>query len=395
VNLIDSLVATGLALALLLVIALDKLVFSSDPGTGSTGVKVEEPVIQVSKSAAPRPPRIAVTQTYEEKVRSQSGQQELEKWDDMPKLLDSLGEGYKYTIIPVSGLVDAKKLGEYDVLFYTCGRGGADSDITSRLHDFVVNGGTLYASDWRYTAVALAFPDYQSERLQGSGAAGTIEADVVDPGLRDALGSPTVKLKFNLSQWKTAAFGNDLLPPEDKDKVKVLIAGTYRQVKGDTATAPLLVKFQAGKGVVIFTSFHNEKQTSEVEKKLLNFLVFSAVTAKTEAEVAQTMLKGGFSPQKSNLLSASPESPSVTKTYHNKNAGPLRFSLGFENRGARLKLTVVPPKGEKREHVGTSTFSMDFRDALIGDWQYTVTAEVIPFPNFPFTLTVGESVDKK
>ena len=81
-------------------------------------------------------------------------------------------------------------------------------------------------------------------------------------------------------------------------------------------------------------------------------------------ELAQTMLKGGFSSQKSNLLSASADNPSVTKTYHNQQAGNLRFVLGFENRGARMKLTVVSPNGKKaeaRERAGAASCSLGNR----------------------------------
>jgi hypothetical protein len=376
--LVDSGIAAGLAVALLLVILLDKVI--SGPETASSGVTLEgEPVVHVSKGPASKPLLIAVTPTR---------QDDLGKWDDMTKLLDTLGKGYKYTVYPLKDLPDAKKLSEFDVLFYTCAPGGTESDVTDNLRNWVGDGGTLYASDWRFESIALAFPDYYVQALEGQGKGQTVEAKVLDPGLRDLIGS-TISLKFDLSKWKVAAFGGE--------RVKVLIEGQYVKEKdAGSAVAPLLVRFQFGKGTVIFTSFHNEKQNNEVEQKLLKYLVFSVVTAKTEAEVAQTMIKGGFSPQKSNLLSASPESPSVTKTYYNKKAGHLRFSLGFENRGAKLKLTVIPPKGKgkKREEAGTSTFSMDFNNAAEGDWQYTVTAEVVPFPDFPFTLTVGESAKK-
>jgi len=380
--LLDSGVAAGLAIALLAVIGLDKLISSSSstiqPGV-TGGAKLEgEPIIHVSKAPPPKPLRIGVTPTHQDNEG---------KWDDMTKLLDTLGEGYKYTVYPLADLPNAKKLSEFDVLFYTCAPGGTDSATTENLRNWVGNGGTLYASDWRYESVALAFPDYNVKALEGMGKGQRLEAKVRDPGLRELIG-PTIPLRFDLSKWKVAAFGGE--------RVKVLIEGQYVKEKdAGTAVAPFLVKFQFGKGVVIFTSFHNEKQNNEVEQKLLKYLVFSVVTARTEAEVAQTMIKGGFSPQKSNLLSASPESPSVTKTYKNKKVSHLRFVLGFENRGAKLKLTVVSPKGKKFEQEGTSTISMDFNDALVGDWQYTVTAEVIPFPDFPFTLTVGESAAKK
>ena len=153
--------------------------------------------------------------------------------------------------------------------------------------------------------------------------------------------------------------------------------------------APLLLKFSFDKGTVIFTSFHNEKQNSAVETKLLKYLVFSAVTAQIENEVHSTMLKGGFSPEKSNLFSASGKAE-ITNVYQSKKAGKVRFSLGFQEQGARLKLTVTSPEGKKREETGTSTIVIEETCPSAGAWRYTVEALTVPFPDFPFTLTVGE-----
>jgi hypothetical protein len=196
------------------------------------------------------------------------------------------------------------------------------------------------------------------------------------------LGGRRVPLRFDLEKWKTAHFGGD--------RVKVLMRAKYKTQQEGFAEAPLLVKFSFGKGTVIFTSFHNEKQNSEIEKKLLKYLVFSAVTAQIENEVHMIMLKGGFSPQKSNLFSATGSS-SVSNTYISKKAGKLRFILGFQEQGARLKLTVTGPSGVAREAEGTSTVVIEV-DCREGErWTYTVTALSVPFPDFPFTLTVGEA----
>ena len=360
--LLDSGVAAGLVLALLLVIGLDKLM------SGST---TTAPIQEVKKSE-PRPLQIAVTPTQNDN---------LGKWDDMGKLLDSLGKGYRYTEFPLRDLTDAKKLAKYDVVFLTCAPGGTETAVTENLREYVSNGGTLYASDWRYDCIAHAFPDFKAKNLVSDGKPQRVEAKVLDPGLRDIIGA-TITLRFDLSKWKTAAFGGD--------RVKVLVEGEYEKQFGGTAVAPLLVKFQFGKGSVIFTSFHNEKQNNEVETKLLKYLVFSAVMAKTEAQVTETMIKGGFSPQKSNLLSASSDDK-IVQTYRNKKGGRLRFVLGFEDRGASLQLIVVGPDGKTHEKTGTSTIIIDVPNAPVGDWRYTVTPVHIPYPDFPFTLTVGES----
>lgn len=371
--LIDSAVAGGLVLALLLVVGLDSREKKSsgttvvmDPGSNDTRDR-------------DRPLRLAVTPTHNDK---------LGKWDDMGKLLDQLGEGYRHTVFPIAELLDpdkrqvrSKELDEIDVLFLTCAPGGTEEAITETIKEFVSRGGTLYASDWRYDCVARAFPDFRAADLEAKGRAQQINAKVLDPGLRDMIGA-TVPLKFDLSKWKPAAFRGP--------RVTTLIEGEYLPEIGPRRVAPLLVKFSFNKGTVIFTSFHNEKQNSEIEQKLLRYLVFSAVTARVENLVNATMMKGGFSPQKSNLLSASSGSQEVKQTYQSKDGKRIRFTLGFENRGARLKLSVTSPSGKTTEQEGDATFNIDQPNSR-GAWQYSVTAIRVPYQDFPFTLTVGES----
>ena len=68
----------------------------------------------------------------------------------------------------------------------------------------------------------------------------------------------------------------------------------------------------------------------------------------------------------------------------------LRFVLGFQDQGARLKLTVIGPDGRKYEQSGSQTVTIDVADAAAGSWEYTITPLEVPFHNFPFTLTIGE-----
>src|SRR5262245_6556624 len=382
-RLIDAGVLGALVLALLLVVVVDKLLTAPEESVSTAGrpIPMGQPVVIKLPAGPAKQLRLAVTPSYQDKNGI--------VWDDMAKLLATLGEGYKFKLINAFELLDTKKLEDFDVLFLTCAPGGSDpmrtiieETFSYNLRKFVAEGGTIYASDWRYDAIAAAFPDIASERLKGKGRAGPLEADVVDPGLRDLLG-PTVPLKFDLDQWKTAAFAGD--------RVKVLIEGTYQQQKFGIARAPFLVKFQFGKGTVIFTSFHNEKQNSEVEQKLLKYLVFSAVTAQIENQVNQTLIQGGFSPQKQNLLSASKDNPKATYAYHATKAGKIRFVLGFDDRGAKLRLSVVSPAGKKTELEGTTTFHIEEVNAGPGEWRYTVTALELPFADFPFNVTVAES----
>lgn len=330
-------------------------------------------------------------------------------FDDMGKLLTSLGDGYKHKEIDLDELLDPATFDEFDIIFLTCGDasrswlgakiGDAERDretfkvkpevqerLRTNLRYFVERGGTLYASDWRFRLLATAFSEQvnwgQIEGGKKVGAKQHLLAKVVDPALQELLGS-SIELDFEEPGWYPSAFrGSDMT---------TYLEGTYRTLSGEDATAPLLVKFPFGDagGSVIFTSFHNETQNSELEIKLLKFLVFTTVTAHQDHTITRRLIKGGFSPSSKSLLSASAESPSVTRTYKCEKAGPLQFVLGFGDDGARLKLTIESPDGKKYEDVKDTTFLIDIPDAAIGEWKYTVTAEKVPYANFPFSLTIG------
>jgi hypothetical protein len=361
--------------ALLFVFAVDYFFFGRPTENTLTNVVVIEQKPRDFKRL-----RLAVTPTGTSQGKIPGT---LDKWDDMSKLLTELGDGYKHDNITMDEAVNPRKLAEYDVVFLTC-KDGREDELKEPLVDFVTNGGMLYASDWRYKAVAKAFPEMAVEGLQQDGDKQELEAEIVDPGLRDALNNNTIHLRFDLGEWKPAAFGGP--------RVKVLMKGTYIKYKasGQKATAPLMVKFQVGKGQVVFTSFHNEKQNSRTEKELLQYIVYSLVTAGVDAEVNTQMDKSGFTPQSSNLLSTPAAQTTEKKTYKNKTTGTLRFVLGFRNEGAELKLNIRSPDGKTFSKASESTLIVDVNDAIPGDWTYTVTAVRLPYANFPFTVTVGE-----
>ena len=390
---IDLGLAVGLVAALTVVFAIDRgRPEESADSKQATALKevetaLEEPVQPVKTL------KLAVT-------AGEFGQ----TYDDMARLLKELGEGYKYAPLPLEDLSDAKKISELDVIFLTCSgvpkswlreRIGASKreglelyspneevlrQVTENLREFVARGGTLYASDKHYTLVAGAFSDF-APRAAPNGKKQELNAEVVDPGLRELIGGE-FSLRFDQADWCPAAF--------EGEKVVVYLRGTYEPLDGEPRTTPLLVKFPYKDGTVIFTSFHNEKQNSKSELKLLKYLVFSAITAEVETKVRRSMVRGGFSPAKNTLFSASAGAAQASSVYHAVKAGDLQFVLGFENLGARLKLSVVGPDGTPHEQEGTSTFTIDVPNAAAGDWKYTVTALHVPNDNFPFTVTVGE-----
>ncbi len=391
--LIDIAAGAGLILAIALVFGLDRGKESADDAARRTGGL--EIVVDDGEGPGPelnsQPLRLAVTPP---------------EYDDMGKLLDTFGAGYRYTEIDFDDLLEVDRLKRYDVVFLTCGgvprhwlgkrrlregdRGGAGvfrarSDIVLRLkialRRYVDGGGTLYASDWQFGMIAIAFPEFVDKSRVARGAVQKVKAKVVDRQLQRSLGDSIV-LQFDKPSWCPAAL--------DGPEVATLLTGKYDTVRGDRVTGPLLVDIPFGDGTIIFTSFHNEKQNSKTETELLRYLVFASVTAGVEADVKRTMVKGGFSPVDRNLLSTSSGDRSIAHTYRCSGGADLQFVLGFRGPGAKLKLTVAGPDGRKFEEADSSTITISAPNPAPGDWKYTVTPLEVPYKNFPFTLTVGE-----
>jgi hypothetical protein len=324
-------------------------------------------------------------------------------FDDVGKVLQRVMPELKYQQVALDELLDPARLSAVDILFFNCG-GYPDNWLDKPLGDasrdrqtftpneavygkaqdnvraFVQRGGTIYASDWRFGFVAEAFGDTVTQTSFAPGKSQRVAAQIVDKGLSGTIG-PNINLNFDQDGWYPAALTGKT--------VKTYIEGSYEDTTGARRTAPLLITFPYGKGNVIFTAFHQESANSKVEHELLKFLVFATLTAETSAVVHEEMLRSGFSPASGSILSASRESPSLTRTYDCPKTGAIRFTVGFEDVGAKLTLTLTGPNGESLSESGTSTFSIDVDSAAAGTWTYTVEADHTPSEHFPFTVVVG------
>ena len=389
---LDAAAGFGLIVALLIV-----LVFDTFREPQQSDQPPTEVVLEATQPVASEPKRLRLAVTPPE-------------FDDMGRLLDTLGHGYQYETASFQEFLTPGALEQHDVVFLTCG--GVPTDwLSERLRDsergtagvyrpkpetidslyknvrqFVRGGGTLYVSDLHFDVLAIAFPEFIDDDTVGRGAVQTVEARVVEEGLRKQLGDQ-IPLRFDMKAWRPAAFKTH--------KVTTYLEAEYRLVDGPMRTGPLLVRFPYGKGTVIFTSFHNEAQNSDLETLLLRYLVFATVTARQDENVRQVLVKGGFSPRQRNLLALSTEQQPKSDSYNHPSRGPLQFVLGFENSGAELKLTVTAPGGKRFEKSGRETFSISVEQAETGRWTYTITPTRIPYRNFPFTLTIAEKTDAR
>src|SRR5262249_43475696 len=198
--------------------------------------------------------------------------------DDLGSLLDKMGKGYSFTRLRNEDLLSLAALKKHDVVFLTCADLYArDFQAVLPLRHFVQQGGTLYASDLYADLVLAAFPEFRAKTAILPGVPQDVEASVVDSGLRAYLGRRKIPLNFEAPDWRPAAF--------DPSKVTVCLQGTYRNNQGQALSVPLLVKFRIQKGTVFFTSFHHSKNDTQIVQKLLEFLVFASVNARSEARV--------------------------------------------------------------------------------------------------------------
>ena len=212
--------------------------------------------------------------------------------DDVAALLKSMGPGYRFTTIRNEELWSFMTLRNYDVVFLTCADMNLqDFQAAMPLRKYVEAGGTLYASDLRGDLLQAAFPEFRRRMPLLPGVPQAVEANVSDTGLQAYLGRKTIPLTFDAPNWRPAAF--------DPGKTTVCLKGAYRNNLGATLSAPLLVKFRAGKGSVIFTSFHHSKNDSAIVQKLLEYLVFSSVSPQRGAgqgvDAALAIRRGGSS----------------------------------------------------------------------------------------------------
>jgi hypothetical protein len=270
------------------------------------------------------------------------------------------------------------------------------TEAVSILKDLVDSGKTLYVSDLWYPILVAAFPEAVAPELAGSapldalkgvdrtkyGDVQDVEAEVLDPSLRAMLGE-RLSLTFDARGWAPALFNGK--------QVVTLLRGRFKTVTGAERFDPLLVKFPAGKGTVIFTSFHNSKLLSDSGRKLLKGLVVVVTTARVEREMVETAVRGGLSLRHGGLLKASRGGESVQQTYSHRRRGRLKFLLGFEKgAGAELKLTVQGPDGAPQSRQGTESLEIEIPDAPAGDWSYTISIIKVPFDDFGYQLLIAE-----
>jgi hypothetical protein len=299
-------------------------------------------------------------------------------YDDIGSLMGSMGEGYRFTPLPWSERALAE-LSPNDILFINCHAScvAHAGEWRQRLRSFVSSGGTLYCSDWAGAFLEEAFSDYLSFRKDGQQR--QIEAKVVDPGLREILGN-SIALEFDLAGWWV-----------------VTKTGKSVKVHLTDLDLPLLASFKCEAGHVLYTSFHNKAQTSSVERKLLEYLVFRPLLSRAADQAAEHAAKRRIKISKEVFASAK-----------EGQGGGSRFALEVDrpatilcilswDGSARFRLALMNPQGavEKEVVSGSSPLGIEFFAPNTGEWSVVIQPLSLPFESFPFVVSLGTGGDKK
>ena len=187
-------------------------------------------------------------------------------------------------------LADPLWLSEYEIIFLNCGAqydlinsgSAAAATAIANLQDFVSAGGSLYASDWAGEALFATFPDlidfYGSTSTFSPSKVGKAtssqNAEILDTNMASALGRTQVNINFDLPQWVVLA--KQSAQPTNMNVYVRADAQVTTNIFFTTTQAdtPVVVSFDYGAGKVLFTSAHNETQTSSDLMDILEYLVF-------------------------------------------------------------------------------------------------------------------------
>jgi hypothetical protein len=209
------------------------------------------------------------------------------EWDRVEDVLDDIGVD-PANIILYDGssstwvgdlLDDYTVLSQYDIVFFNCGvfdfGFSFQTTAINNLRQFVSQGGSVYASDQAYDIVERAWPDaiefYGNDALANQAEDGQETDDltgrIVDLGLAGSLGSNIIDLHYPLLAWAAMQSVADYVTVYIRADAPLLNAPTLTDV-------PHTVRFSAGQGRVLYTSFHQESNISPMMQQALRVLMF-------------------------------------------------------------------------------------------------------------------------
>lgn len=154
-----------------------------------------------------------------------------------------------------------------------------DPEVIQRVKDYVeLSGRTLVVNDWSYDLIEAAWPDKvdwygEDTELDAAqvGLSGRHTARVQTEALKQDLGTDTLSAEFNYTNWalvESVAEGVTVHAVAD-----VMYKGAGSENVAEATDVPVLISFEAGQGLVVFSSMHWNTQSAGLADTLLVSLV--------------------------------------------------------------------------------------------------------------------------
>jgi hypothetical protein len=183
---------------------------------------------------------------------------------------------YQYGAVYLNSGTRGFALGQYNNLLLPDDAVLGNAEYVDHLCTYVESGGTLVVSDWAWEAVERCWPDAvefagddaATDGAQLGVADDGVTATVVDTDLAAVLGN-TVAIEYDYSAWAVIE--------AEGEGTEVLLSGTVEyQPSSDSdyetlSDVPLMVRFGAGTGQVVFSTFHVASQTKFVGEGLVAY----------------------------------------------------------------------------------------------------------------------------
>lgn len=229
------------------------------------------------------------------------------RYDHVEDILGQLGLDFEMkgdddamSAMAIAFLSDLSALNQYDIVFINCGElwGSVSASpnnparvaMLTAIRDYVLAGGSLYASDLAHPFIEESIPnvinflgdDIELGQARDGYAPQMITATVTDPGLVAALGTSSIVVDFPQDPSAGVYNNNWVIMEGSLPAARVFMRGSAKRCPstrgcvgafdGTISDVPLLSSYTfAAGGSVVFTSFHNERQQS-VSQDILNTL---------------------------------------------------------------------------------------------------------------------------
>jgi hypothetical protein len=197
-------------------------------------------------------------------------------YDDIHVVLESMGFA-NYTLVDGNDLssltgflTNIETMRQYDLIFFNGGSiekgvfydtnpaNDTPDQVISNIQQYVQEGGSVYATDWSYDVVELAWEDridwLGDDRVRDGAQLGEydlVDAMVTDEALSAFLTKTSIEIDYDLPVWPPI---NNVDPT-----VSIHLTGTVHYSEGQStytlASVPLLVSFSDGEGRVGFSTF--------------------------------------------------------------------------------------------------------------------------------------------